>query len=401
MSIAAAAKMYGIPRTTLNGRVTGKVQLVARKGPSTALTTEEETSLAYYITYMADRGFPPTREMVQHYAWSIDLRKPEDQRCFGQNGPSLMLWRGFKQRHKDLTVRITESVTKQVMINTSKEILNQYFDLLESTLKENGLQDKPHLIFNCDESAVALNKSSKYVLVPRRNKRAHFICTANSAHISILCAASASGFALPPMVVFQKGLPAGRFHKDGPINAAYSNSESGFVNREIYRGWFLKVFLQYAPPQRPLPLLQDGASTHMGPELIDLAMKNQVVLMCFPPKTTHVLQPCDVGIYKCMKAELRRSLQLVKLLRGHDVIEKRKAPAIIREGFLKAFTPALITTASRHVLFTLLIEELSLGNCPYHWSNIQIPSLQSQQRKHWQHPALPTLSQQPCHLNWL
>ena len=106
-----------------------------------------------------------------------------------------------------------------------------------------------------------------------------------------------------------------------------------------------KFFLRHVPKQRPLLLLQDGASAYMGPDLIDMAVENNVILLCFPPKTTHILQPCDVGIYKTMKAALKRSIQHVKLLRGHMNIEKRKVPAIIREGFLKAFTPELITTA--------------------------------------------------------
>ena len=242
LSVYAASKMYGVPRTTLNDRVLGKVPLVACKGPGTALTNEEETSLKHYISYMADHGFPLTRDAIIHYAWAIDSRRPENQQYFGANGPSLMWWRGFRKRHGDLSLRLTESVSKQIVTNINKETMDQYFDLLEETIRSNGLQHHPELIYNCDESAILLHKYGSRVLVPRRNRRAHAVCTANSAHVSVLCAASASGNSLPLMIIFKNGLPTGRFNQDGPINVAYSSSDSGFVNRNIYQEWFSKVF---------------------------------------------------------------------------------------------------------------------------------------------------------------
>ena len=130
-----------------------------------------------------------------------------------------------------------------------------------------------------------------------------------ATHVSVLCCVAAAGTALPPLIVFSKGMPAGRsFHNDGPINATYS-----FVDRQIYTEWFKKGFLRYASQERPLLLLQDGASVHLGIELIDAAIANDVILLCFPPKLTHILQPCDVGIYRAMKA-ISNSMQHIGML---------------------------------------------------------------------------------------
>ena len=51
----------------------------------------------------------------------------------------------------------------------------------------------------------------------------------------------------------------------------------------------MKEFLKNAPSEKPLLLLQDGAVAHMGIELIDTAIENNVILLCFPPKLTHVI----------------------------------------------------------------------------------------------------------------
>ena len=215
-------------------------------------------------------------------------------------------------------------------------------------MKENKLLSRPHLVFNCDETAIVLNKSSKMVVVPRKSKHCHTIMNTSTQHVTALCCASAAGIPIPPMLVFTKNLPAGRnFHNDGPANCTYASTESGFVDRSTYVEWFNKVLLRYAPSERPLLLLQDGASAHISPDLIDTAIQNEVIILCFPAKLTHLLQPCDVGIYKTLKSNLRAIMQQVKLLRGELWTSKSHIPAIFREVFEKTFTPQLITSAFR------------------------------------------------------
>ena len=330
----------------LSDRMLGKVSLKATTGHPLSLTSEEEASIVSYVEYMHERRFPITRSQVISLAWAVDLKR-ESGRAFGENGPSLNWWRGFRNRHRELTFHTTESIDRGRVVNANEEGIGQYFDLLKQTTHEHRLEDKPHLIFNCDESAIVglLSKSAKKVLVPRSTKHCHSIANASTQHVSVLCCFSAAGYAMPPMIVFSKGLPAGRFHKDGPVNASYSSSKSGFVDKAIYTEWFKKTFLKFAPTERPLLLLQDGASAHMGPDLIEAAIANDVVLLCFPPKTTHLLQPCDVGLYRTMKSQLRRTMQQVKMLRGELGIQKHNIPAIFREVFLNSFTAASICKA--------------------------------------------------------
>jgi DNA-binding Lrp family transcriptional regulator len=64
MPVAKAAKMYGIPRTTLIDRLQGRVDLGAKWGRETVLPPEIEQSLTEYLKYMAQRGFPLTKAQV-------------------------------------------------------------------------------------------------------------------------------------------------------------------------------------------------------------------------------------------------------------------------------------------------------------------------------------------------
>ena len=271
----AAAKQHALPIMTLSDRVLGKVAINAQIGHPTALSMCEEDWLLHYIRYMHERRFPIDRSQVIALAWAIDLT-----RVFGGQGPSLHWWRGFRHRHPQLGLRKGESIDRGRVANADHQIIDAYFDVLQQTLDTHALHNRPHLIINCDESAIHLSKTSRKFVVPRKSKHAHTMTNATTQHVSVLCCVAAAGTAIPPLIAFSKGLPAGRgFHRDGPINASYSCSDSGFVNRDMCTEWFVKVFLRYAPTERPLLLLQDGASAHLGISLIDAAIANDVVLL--------------------------------------------------------------------------------------------------------------------------
>ena len=67
----------------------------------------------------------------------------------------------------------------------------------------------------------------------------------------------------------KKGVP--ETLKEGAVpGTLFTNSESGWVNAELYFEWF-KFFLRHIPPTRPILLILDGHSSHTSIELTDLA----------------------------------------------------------------------------------------------------------------------------------
>ena len=345
--ISTAAKVYGIPRMTLSDRIKGKTKVDAKMGRKLILGEKNEAALLRYIKYMAEHRYPITRTQVMGLAWAISLQD-EDSDSFGASGPSLRWWRGFRDRHKEISLRKSESVDRGRVANAVPDIINDYFDVLTSTLTDHNLTDKPGQIYNCDEAAIFLNRSSEKVLVPVKNKHCHIMAQGTNEHISVLCCVNASGESIPPLIIYSKGLPSSRtYQEEGPQNATYSSTDSGFIDKEIYQEWFEKNFLPFASKERPLLLLQDGAAAHISPKLIDMAISNDVVLLCFPPKLTHILQPLDVAIYRRMKSELSHVMHQVKMLRHGCWINKSKFPGVFKEVMQKTFTSNIISEAFR------------------------------------------------------
>ena len=63
LSYRKAAAQYGIPRSTLHDRATGK-SMSSKRGPPTVLTAAEEQMLADWALHMADIGYGHTREQL-------------------------------------------------------------------------------------------------------------------------------------------------------------------------------------------------------------------------------------------------------------------------------------------------------------------------------------------------
>ena len=71
-SIRATSVKYGIPYTTLNDKVFGRVPLkISKPGPSAYLTEEQETRLADYLLTMAKIGYGVDRKDVPNVVKEI------------------------------------------------------------------------------------------------------------------------------------------------------------------------------------------------------------------------------------------------------------------------------------------------------------------------------------------
>ena len=102
----------------------------------------------------------------------------------------------------------------------------------------------------------------------------------------------------------------------GPAAAVHGISESGWMDGANFLSWFMKLFLPAVPyltETAPVLLFLDGHHSHISLELIRRARGNNILLLCLPPNTTHLLQPLDVGVFAPMKSAWRAILKRYKL----------------------------------------------------------------------------------------
>ena len=89
---------------------------------------------------------------------------------------------------------------------------------------------------------------------------------------------------MPPLVILDRNSLPPRF-ADGEVpGTGYGLSAKGWIDQELFDGWFTDHFLKYAPLVRPLLLLLDGHSSHYCPDTVRLAAKEKVIIFALPPK---------------------------------------------------------------------------------------------------------------------
>ena len=66
--------------------------------------------------------------------------------------------------------------------------------------------------------------------------------------------------------------------------------------------WFTNHFLKHAVSARPLFLMLDGHSSHFTMELVEEALKSNVVIFGLPPHTTADTQPLDTSCFAPLKS---------------------------------------------------------------------------------------------------
>ena len=131
------------------------------------------------------------------------------------------------------------------------DVVNEYFGLLGETLDKLGLKNKPRQIFNCDEAFLPLDCNKEKAVARKGTKNSYCQSYGTSEHITLLSCASAAGIPHPPTIIYSKSFPGGPYHFEGPEDALYARSESGWIDTELFLAWLKKIFLKFVVVERP------------------------------------------------------------------------------------------------------------------------------------------------------
>lgn len=78
VSLRHAAEQYGIPKSTLSDRITGRVKFGAHSGPERYLSDDEERELVSFICQSARMGYAKTKKEVLSIVEQTSLQRGEE-----------------------------------------------------------------------------------------------------------------------------------------------------------------------------------------------------------------------------------------------------------------------------------------------------------------------------------
>jgi hypothetical protein len=304
-SVRAAALEYGVPRTTLQDRVTDVHG--PQHGRPTHLHPDEEELLVEHIKLLADWGFPMTQVDVTVFVKSY-LEKAGITSKFKNNLPTVRYVDSLLQRYKDLRLRKT-SLIKKSKAAVSREEVTEFIKHLAATAE--GVP--PENIYNYDETNFTDNPGSKKCLFRKGTKYCEKVMNHSKSSISCMFCGSATGELVPPMVVYKAANIYSSWCERGPKGAVYSCTKSGWFDQFQFEKWFEEILLPRLKRKVGKKLvLGDNLASHISPGVISSCKANNIEFVCLPPNSTDKLQPLDVAVFGPLKSAWRALLTSYK-----------------------------------------------------------------------------------------
>ncbi|XP_058450305.1 LOW QUALITY PROTEIN: tigger transposable element-derived protein 6-like [Malaya genurostris] len=304
ISIRSACIRFGIPRSTIKFRMSKNYKQQIRSGPPTALRSEQETELVNWILKMARKGFPVTKYRLINSVMNYLEHNP-NMNVFKNGKPSSAWFNSFMSRHKVLSIRKPESVTKASANVTELDIRNWFKEVL-TVLEEEGLSEvlmSAGSVLNGDESSFYLDPSIDKVISRRGEKNYIVDQGPTKKNITVMFTCAADGKMFPPMVVLPyKKIPTD-ITRSVPADWGLAKTDSGWMTRSCFLKYIKFILQPQLAKENALPAIYfiDDHSSHTAWETAEECRKMGIHLVYLYANCTRILQPLDVAVFKPMK----------------------------------------------------------------------------------------------------
>jgi len=134
-------------------------------------------------------------------------------------------------------------------------------------------------------------------------------------HISVVCSYTSSGEIFRPFIIFQRET-APKVLLDLVINKKcyIGGQESGWISAKGFLGYMNAIIndINYHRKKFDLDnqtflLFTDGHNSRECPEALRLLKLNNIRLEIIPSHCSHLLQPCDLGMFAALKTWINKN----------------------------------------------------------------------------------------------
>jgi hypothetical protein len=321
-----AASIYNVPRKTLSDRRAGKRARRDCEANLKRLGKLEEEAIVKRILEESARGFAPTKPDVRVMADKLLHERASNP--VGKNWVD-----NFIKRTPELRTRWSRPYDHQRAACEDPAAIQRWYDLVKRTKEKWGIVDDD--IYNFDETGFIMGKILSQLVITGsegsgKKKR---IQPGNRQWVTVIQGVGALGRRLPPFVIFAGKVLIDVWFKDLPPDWVLEVSPNGWTNNQLALAW-LEHFDTHTKRHTVggyRLLIIDGHESHCSVDFQDLCKEKNIILLCMPAHSSHLLQPLDVACFSPLKRKYG------------DVISglaRNRTSYISKETFLPAFKTA-------------------------------------------------------------
>lgn len=333
----AAAKKFGIPRSTLFNKITGKTLLGKKPGPGTVLLPEEERTIEKWLFGLAVRGFPVTkRQLLRSIQLYLNVNKRKT--VFKNNLPGRKWYNSFRRRHNKISEKMSQNLTVRRAAVTADKIREWHADILKYCEEHDllGALNDPSRVFNMDEKGFILTPNKEVVLVQRGDKAVYNRSKNDEKEcVTALLGGNAAGKMTPPMMIHSYKRMPSAILASNPAKWSVGISDNGWQTQQTFHDYIVNIFhkwLQEENIQLPVILFIDGHKSHVSLTLSDFCAEHQIELIALYPNSTHLTQPMDVGVFKPLNTSWTNQAKDWRIHNQYAKIEKKDVAPILEKA---------------------------------------------------------------------
>jgi hypothetical protein len=206
-------------------------------------------------------------------------------------------YRFLKTHNLSLIIPQQTSIWRVMGFSTVQ--VNKFFQDLTELYKK--YKFPPSAIFNIDESGLSTvpNKVPEVVTAKGKKVVGKVSSGERGENITVVCAMSASGFHVPPAVVFARKRMIDELLAGAPPETIAMCFDLGYITSALFVEWIhhfqekVKVDTEH-----PVLLLLDKYTAHLSLEAINFCREHSIHLITLPPHSSHKMQPLDKYFFK-------------------------------------------------------------------------------------------------------
>lgn len=311
-SIRAAGRRFNIPESSIRKRKlayqNGLQIAEPRLGKQCVFTQHEEMQLKEHVLKLAKLYHGLTKKQLRQLAFSYAEANNIKHNFNAHTKMAGKDWYyGFLKRNPAISLRKPEATSLNRITSFNKGEVTTFFKNLKTLYDRHNFRSDR--IFNVDETGITTVHKPCKKLGPRGIKQFGAKTSGERGKtVTVICCYNASGSCfIAPMFIFSRIRMSSTLTKNGPANAIYSCSKSGWSNDVLFYQW-LQHFKSIVKPsiQDPVLLIMDNHSSHISLTIFDFCRKYGIILLTIPPHTSNKLQPLDLTFYGPLKTSFNR-----------------------------------------------------------------------------------------------
>lgn len=315
--ISDAAAAFGVPRTTLNHRINGRVSRRVSLQQFQALTPAEERELERWISKLTITGFAPRHALVRQMAESIRecrLHAVNDNAMTCVEYPPLGRdWvTNFLERHPHLKTVVGQTIESSRIQGTLPNVLKKWFDAFH-----NEVEIDPEVlhenVYNMDESGFSIGTIKAGRVIINASIRSKLQAQPGRQEwVTVVECICADGTMISPLVIFKgETLSTAWVPASVAEDWRFSCNMKGWTSNLHGVEWLRRIFEPNTRAKangKPRVLICDGHDSHVTGDFIQHCTENNIKLLVLPPHSSHFTQPLDIGIFSPLKEYMTQEI---------------------------------------------------------------------------------------------